>query len=96
MKKPVLFLLITSVPLLLFLGIWQVYSYQAMEKEVRLMEAEQKQWFEENKRKVVGIEYLGSPRRLDQVAREELDLEKTDLQETIRIEISPLQEDHHE
>lgn len=96
MKKPVLLLLISTVPLLLFAGIWQIYSYQTMVKEVRLMEAEQKRWFEENKRKVVGIEYLGSPRRLDQVAREELNLEKEDVQDTIRIQIVPSQEERDE
>jgi len=96
MKKPVLFLLISTVPLLLFAGIWQIYSYQNLVKEVRLMEAEQKRWFEENKRKVVGIEYLGSPRRLDQVAREELHLEKVDAGDIIRIQIVPSEEEQNE
>lgn len=85
MKKGFLFLLLASIPLLLFAGVWQVYSFQRLETEVSDLEAQQNGWFEENKRKIIGIEYLSSPRRLDQIAREELELEKPESKDVIRV-----------
>ncbi|MBI9103257.1 MAG: cell division protein FtsL [Spirochaetales bacterium] len=87
MKKALILLMVFSVPALLFVQIWQVYSFQQLEKEVSMLEGEQKGWFEENKRKVIGIEYLSSPGRIEQLAVEELELEKIDPDKIIRIVI---------
>ena len=93
MKRVFLFILLASIPVLLFAGVWQVYSFQRLEAEVSALEAEQNEWFEENKRKIIGIEYLSSPRRLDQIAREELELEKADSDQVIRVVVpSPTDE----
>jgi len=85
MKKRMLYFLLATIPVLLFAGVWQAFSFQNLEDEVRLMEAEQDQWFEQNKRKIIGIESLGAPRRLDQIAGEELGLEKGEGSDVIRI-----------
>ncbi len=85
LKKTLVLLVVLSVPAFLFLNIWQVFSFQQLEREVSELEFQQKEWFEENKRKVIGIEYLSSPRRLEQIAREELELEKMDPDRIIRV-----------
>ena len=85
MKKMLILFLVLTVPAMVFLGVWQVFTFQNLESEVSSLEARQKDWFEENKRKIIGIEYLSSPRRLDQIAREELNLQKMDPDKVIRI-----------
>jgi cell division protein FtsL len=85
MKRMLILFLVLTVPAVVFLSVWQVFSFQQLETQVGSLEAQQKEWFEENKRKIIGIEYLSSPRRLDQIAREELDLKKMDPDKVIRI-----------
>jgi len=85
MKKMLVLFLVLTVPALIFLSVWQVFSFQRLEAEVGSLEDRQKEWFEENKRKIISIEYLSSPQRLDQIAREELELQKMDPDKVIRI-----------
>lgn len=85
MKKILILFAVFSVPVLIFVSVFQVFTFQRLEAQVTALEAQQKEWFEENKRKIIGIEYLSSPRRLDQLAREELQLQKMDPRKVIRI-----------
>lgn len=91
MKKFLLVVLAFSIPALVLLSVWQAYSFQRLEAEVKTLEDEQKTWFEQNKRKIIGIEYLSSPRRLDQIARDELELEKINPNRVIRITVPETQ-----
>jgi len=85
MKKMLVLFLVLTIPALIFLSVWQVFSFQRLEAEVGSLEDRQKEWFEENKRKIISIEYLSSPQRLDQIARQELELQKMDPDKVIRI-----------
>lgn len=92
MKKFVRFVIALSIPALLFLSVYQVYRYQRLEQEVAQMREVQKELFERNKRLIAHIAILESPRRISQLAAEELDLEKVPIQERLRIMLSRKEE----
>jgi hypothetical protein len=91
-KKFVRFVIALSIPALLFLSVYQVYRYQRLEQEVAQMREVQKELFERNKRLIAHIAILESPRRISQLAAEELDLEKVPIQERLRIMLSRKEE----
>ena len=62
-------------------------------REIRQMESEQKNWFEENKKLIAGIAIFSSPARVDRSAREELELTKRDAHDILRIRITGATDD---
>lgn len=88
MKKGFLVFIFATIPLLFFAGVWQAYTFQSLEAKIADLETQQNGWFEANKRKIIGIESLSSPRRLDQIAREELELKKVNPEDIIRVVVS--------
>jgi len=87
MKRLVALIMIATVPALIFLNIWQVFRYEKLQHSIALMEEEQQDWLERNKRMIAGIRVLSSPGRIDMLAQEELNLTKPDRGEIIRINI---------
>ena len=85
MKKKIALILLCTVPALVFLNVWEVFRFEELKSTVITLEAEQKEWLEKNKRMITGITVLNSPARIDMLAREELELEKTGVGDTIRI-----------
>ncbi|MFP4362297.1 MAG: septum formation initiator family protein [Spirochaetia bacterium] len=85
MKRKILFALICTVPVLLLTDVWQVFRYRSLQSELVRLEEEQREVLEENKRNIAGIAALQSPERIDSLARDQLDLEKAENSETIRI-----------
>lgn len=85
MSKRALILIFLTVPVFLFLNVWQVYRYKNMENTIQKLEEEQQEWVEKNKRLIAGIAVLSSPERLAELAEEELDLEKLTPGKLIRI-----------
>jgi hypothetical protein len=69
--------------------VWQSYRYERLSSEVSLLEQNQKELFENNKKIVMAIEFLKSPFRIDKIAEEELDLKKIEPGKIIRIRIAP-------
>ncbi len=55
---------------LLFLSSWQGFRYETLKREVRRMEEEQKDWLELNRKMVAALAVLGSPERIERIARE--------------------------
>jgi hypothetical protein len=45
---------------------------------VSVLEKEQKDWFEKNKKIIAGISVLRAPERIEKIARDELGLQKID------------------
>ena len=76
MKKLVMILLAISVPVMFFLSVHQVYRYQQLEREISRLKDTQIELFETNKRKIANIAILSSPKRIAELAREELKLEQ--------------------
>ncbi|MBT3274881.1 MAG: cell division protein FtsL [Spirochaetales bacterium] len=86
-KKRLLIFIVLSVPVLFYLNVWQAFRYEESEAETERLEIEQQTWLESNKKVIIGIEVLGSPARIDGIAREMDYLEKTESAGGIRIDI---------
>ena len=74
-KSLLIALAVLSVPLLLFLNVWQSFRYERLAAEIRNYEYEQKEWFEENKRMLTSLSVYSSPARVKKIADESPDLE---------------------
>ena len=88
MKKALLFMALMSVPLLLYLNAWQAFRYDVVKSDTTRLEAEQQEWLESNKKIVIGIEVLGSPARIDAIAKEMEGVEKKPGEAGIRIDVT--------
>lgn len=74
-KRTVLIALaLISVPLLLFLNVWQSFRNERINAEIRNYEYEQKEWFEENKRMLTALSVYSSPARVSKIIEEKSDL----------------------
>lgn len=87
MKKITAFFLTLSIPLLLFLTVWQSSRYTNIERELRDYDKEQYRLIEENKRKISGISILLRSERIEKIAVEQLNMRKALSSEILRIEI---------
>ncbi len=72
---------------LLFLNVWQSFRYNQVVGEVVALEEEQKKLLELNKRLIAGTAVLSSPGRIDEIAKDELGLEKREPTDIIQIEL---------
>ena len=61
---------------LLFLNTWQGYRFEALKRNVLELEAEQRDWLEQNKKLVAAVAVLSSPERIQRIAEEDLALRK--------------------
>ncbi|MDR1894744.1 MAG: hypothetical protein LBQ61_08710 [Spirochaetales bacterium] len=84
MKKIALIFIALSVAGICFFSVWQAFTFETLKADVEVLEGRQRELFEQNKRQIIGIEYLSSPRRIDQISRE-LELEKIDPSRVIRV-----------
>ncbi len=73
-KRLILFLMILSVPVILFLNTWQNFRYRSLYSEVLKLEKQQETWLENNKSLIVGIEIFKSPKRIERIAIKDLKL----------------------
>jgi len=85
MKKVLKTIGVLLLPLFLFLNVWQSFSYRMVESEISELEKQQKKLLEENKRLIIGIEFLRNPARLEKAAEEQLGMKRAEPERTIRI-----------
>ncbi len=90
MKRPLVVLLIILVPVLLFANVVQAFRYGRLEREIASLEREQLALLEENKRAILAITVLTSPRRVGDLAEGVLDLRRISNEGIIRLE-TPLE-----
>lgn len=81
-----------SLPLFVFLNVAQSYDYEKRLREVKAMEAQQKEWVEKNKQVIAGITVLSSPDRISRLAEEDLDLELLNSDKVIKVNIQTPEE----
>jgi hypothetical protein len=72
----------------LMLGVWQGFRYQRLVDSIEQLEAEQRDWLQDNKRAVASIAVFRSPARLDAIASEQLGL-RADVAEQVHITLTP-------
>jgi cell division protein FtsL len=89
-KRPLVVLLIILVPVLLFANVVQAFRYGRLEREIASLEREQLALLEENKRAILAITVLTSPRRVGDLAEGVLDLRRISNEGIIRLE-TPLE-----
>ena len=75
-----------------FLNTWQGYRYERLKDQVALLEREQKDWLERNKRLIAGLAVLSSPARVAELAESELGLRKIGPGERTRLIFGPAEE----
>ena len=90
MRRSIVVLLILLVPVLLFANVFQAFRYGRLEQQVEQLEREQLALIEENKRAILAITVLTSPRRVGELAEDVLDLERISTEEITRLQ-TPLQ-----
>ena len=90
-RKLLLLLIVATVPGVIFLTVRQVYNYNQIDSEVYSLIKEQRELFEQNKRMVANLSILSSPGRIDGLAENILELQKT-ATDTIRIELDTTRE----
>ncbi len=76
-RKLILVLVALAVAALFFLNTWQGYRYERLAHQVAQLEQEQQEWLDRNKKAVIGIAILRSPERIERIARESLDMDKS-------------------
>ena len=91
MKKVAFLLLILSVPVLLYLNVWQAFRYRVVETEIELYQTNQQKWIEKNKNIIVGIEVLSAPSRINELAPDIEGLSRNPASAAIRIKVDNAQ-----
>ncbi len=89
MKKFLFFLVIISVPLLLFMNARQSFKYERLETEIDSYELEQKEWLEENKKMLSTYSVFSSPARVQKITEDNSDLHISAPGQSIIINIKP-------
>jgi cell division protein FtsL len=74
---------------LLLLNVWQSYRYEMRDREVALLEEQQEEIVEANKRTIAEITSLLSPTRIRRIATEQLGMRPVPAEEIYRIEVKP-------
>lgn len=86
MRRHVIVLLIILVPVLLFVNVFQAFRHGQLERRIAQLEREQLALIEENKRAILAISVLTSPRRIGELAEETLGLVRIRPDAIMRIE----------
>jgi cell division protein FtsL len=94
MKKRYFFLyfIVITIPLFLGLIVWQSNRYQNLNKELNRLEQTQEEWVESNKRLIAGIAEYSSAQRIEDIAKNQLDLQRIRPESLLQVkivEISP-------
>ena len=86
-RRILLYAIALTIPLILGLDSWQTARYTRVDAELRMLEEQQREWLESNKRLIAGIAVLGSSQRIERIARDELHLRKVEPEEVLQIGI---------
>ena len=75
-KYFILYFFAFTIPIFLGLLVWQSNRYQNLVKEMARLEQTQTEWIESNKKLISDIAENSSAQRIDNIARNQLDLRK--------------------
>jgi len=83
-----LYFFVFTIPLMAGVMVWQSNRYLNLEKELSRLEQTQKEWTESNKRLIAVIAEFSSPRRIEEIARNEYDLKKIQPEYSLQVRIT--------
>ena len=78
---------VLTIPIILGVVVWQSFRYAELEKNVRVLEADQKEMVVENRKLIASIAVLSAPSRIEQFAVEYLGLKKILPENVIQVRI---------
>ncbi|MDR0464276.1 MAG: septum formation initiator family protein [Treponema sp.] len=81
------YFLVFTIPLFLGLLVWQSNRYQNLSRELTRLEQTQAEWIESNKRLIAGIGEYSSPQRIEDIARNQLNLQKIPPEYLLQVKI---------
>jgi cell division protein FtsL len=87
-KYLLLYFFVLTIPLCLGLLVWQSNRYQNLVKELSRLEQTQTEWIESNKRLIAGIGEDSSPERIENIAKNQLDLDKIPPEYFLQVKIT--------
>lgn len=85
MKRLLRVLAVVSIPVLLMLQVWQAYRFQRARDTVALLEDEQREELEKNRRLRAGIAVYSAPARIARIAADRLGLRRPEPDEVIHV-----------
>ncbi len=85
MKKLFTGILVVLVVLMFFLNTWQGYRYEAMRRDVKKIEEEQKDWLDKNEKLIAGLALFSSPGRIENIAENQLKLKRIDPSRILKV-----------
>ncbi|MCL2834809.1 MAG: cell division protein FtsL [Treponema sp.] len=80
-----LYFMVLTIPLFLGICAWQSIRYSDLEKQTRTLEAAQQDWVENNKKLIAGIATITSAEVVENIAVNDLKLEKIKPQNVLQI-----------
>jgi cell division protein FtsL len=80
-----LYFFVLTVPALLGLAAWQSVQYQNLEKQTKVVEADQEQWVEANRRLIADFAALTSSEKVENIAVNELGMVKVEPENVLQI-----------
>jgi len=81
------YFLIFTIPLFLGAVAWQSFRYAELEKNVRVLEANQKEMIVENRELIARIAVFSAPSRIEQIAVQQLGLKKVLPENVLQVRI---------
>ncbi|MCL2210362.1 MAG: cell division protein FtsL [Treponema sp.] len=87
-KYLLLYVLVLSIPLCLGLLVWQSNRYKNLANELKRLEQTQAEWIESNKKLIAGISEYSSVQRIENIAKNELNLRKIPPEYYLQVKIT--------
>ncbi len=88
-RKIFFFIIVLSVPVLLFMNVNQSFRYERLATEIDSFELEQKEWLEENKKMLSTYSVFSSPARVQKITENLPELSTADPGQSIIVNIRP-------
>ena len=82
-----LYFVVITIPLFLGLCVWQSHRYNSLKLELDRLEQTQANWIDSNKRLIAGIAVLSSTERIENIAKNDLNLRKIRPEDVLQIRI---------
>ena len=85
MRKLIILVIVLTIPALLFLVTWQNIRFTELSTSISSIRQQQEDLMEKNKRLIIGLAILRSPKRIEEIGLKDLKLHEALPSEVIKI-----------